>query len=296
MKKKCLLFIAPLLLPLYNQPHWQPRKTTLAVAAISGIVGYYAPVLIKKAQYYLTHPSIEQPQPKKQIIAELSLTGFINDASKLARTLHYCLKEDTINGVIVHVNSGGGNGGSSDLIRQEITHLAQHKPVVVYIENGCCSGAYLSVVPATTIIATDASAIGSIGIYTKYEKLHPEKYVDRHTGEKGSKKVTLLETHRRKTLLDPYSEDLTTQEQEELQENLMKAYTWFCKIVAQYRHLSIKDANIWGEGNIFTGQEAVELGLINQIGGYSTAVQEMQKLLEEKEKKAVKLEIKEIKP
>ncbi len=161
----------------------------------------------------------------------------------------------------------GGAAGTSQAVFGELTYLKQqhpHKPVVVYVENVCASGAYYIASPCDWIIANGSSFIGSIGVYIAAPRL--KEFINQFKIE-----YPITKTGKYKTTLNPFT-DSSQDEQSLLQELCNDTYTQFVEDVAKSRPvLAIKDADKWANGRIFTGKQALEMKLIDQIGSLSHA-------------------------
>lgn len=167
--------------------------------------------------------------------------------------------------VVVHVDSRGGSALASDLIWRELKQLDQEKPVIVYMGDVAASGGYYIATPGRKIVAQAATLTGSIGVITakavlreSYEKLHAQRYAiqrGRHAGL--------------------YQDDQKWDEEQrqKVVESVQHIYGAFLQRVAQSRHLDAAALDRLCNGRVWTGKQALEHGLIDQLGDFATAVQ-----------------------
>ncbi len=168
-----------------------------------------------------------------------------------------------VKAVLIRMDSPGGVAASSLEIFEEIKRI--DKPVVVSVGSSCASGGYYIACAADKIVANRASIIGSIGVILQipnYEGLYEKLGIHYTTIKQGEYK-------------DVGSADRPITEQEMLlmQEHTKKIYELFIADVAQSRGLDIDKVKELATGWIYLGQEAYELGLIDEVGTYNDALE-----------------------
>ncbi|MFI5333532.1 MAG: signal peptide peptidase SppA, partial [Candidatus Babeliales bacterium] len=177
----------------------------------------------------------------------------------------------SIKAILLRIDCGGGAAGTSQAVYNELTYLKQqypNKPVVVFIENMCASGAYYIACPCDWIVAAGSSFIGSIGVYIALPRL--KEFINQYKIE-----YQLTKTGKYKAILNPLL-DTSKDEQELLQELCNDTYQQFIEDVAKSRPvLALKNADKWANGTIFTGKQALGLNLIDQIGSLSHVEQQI---------------------
>jgi protease-4 len=144
------------------------------------------------------------------------------------------------------------------------------KPVVVSISETCASGAYYISCAADKIMANPASSVGSIGVILQVpnlEGLYDKLGID----------YTIIKQGKYKDIGSP-SREITLEERELLEEQTKKLYQQFISDVAESRSLSIDEVEDLATGWIYLGSEAVDLGLIDEIGTYKDAIDEAARL------------------
>jgi len=201
----------------------------------------------------------------------MSITQTLTNSGEYVRNLKKFFKDPSIKAILLRVDCPGGAAGTSQAIYNELTYLKQqypHKPVVVFVENMCASGAYYIACPCDWIVATGSSFIGSIGVYIALPRL--KEFINQYKIE-----YQVTKTGKYKAILNPLL-DTTKDEQELLQELCNDTYQQFIEDVAKSRPvLALKDADKWANGTIFTGRQALGLNLIDQIGSLSDVEQQI---------------------
>jgi protease-4 len=193
-----------------------------------------------------------------------SMRGQTMGSSTIARWLRRARKDKTIAAVVFRVDSPGGSAVASDVIGREVALTKREKPIIVSMSDVAGSGGYWVSMDANKIVAQPQTLTGSIGvIFGKFNliKLYEKLGV---TAEKIAygKRADLFSTFRK----------LTPEERELLKEEILWTYDHFTTKVAQGRHLTKEEVNEIGRGRVWTGQQAKEIGLIDELGGLSTAL------------------------
>lgn len=210
-----------------------------------------------------TYQDILQPKTR---IARISIEGLITDSTKYTESIKKLLKDPTTKALLLNINSCGGAAGASQALFTSINELKKiyPKPIMVYAENVCASGAYYIACTADTIIATPSAFVGSIGVYIP----HPEM---KELLNDYKIHYNVIKTGTYKAAGSPFMQD--TPEQMAMWQSLTDdTYKQFIADVASQRpQLKLEEENSWAQGRIFTGNQALALGLIDGIGSQMTA-------------------------
>jgi protease IV len=204
-------------------------------------------------------------------IAVVDVTGVILSPETVSGQLRKFGDDDSVKAILLHINSPGGDAAASQELYHEVLRVRQekHKKVVASIESVGASGAYYVASACDTIYANDASVVGSIGVimeWTNYgDLMHWAKLknVTIHAGEL-------------KDAGDP-SRDLTPKEEAYFQSLVDDMYGQFVHDVAEGRHTSDEKIRPLATGQVWTGQQALPLGLIDKAGGYRVALMDTAK-------------------
>ena len=186
-------------------------------------------------------------------------------SESLATILSELAEDPGVPAVVLRVDSPGGSALASDLMLREVVRLAELKPVVVSMSDVAASGGYYIASKATGIVAEPATITGSIGVVGG-------KFVLRRFQEDllGITHDTLA----RGANADFFSTlDHFSPEQAEQYERLMlRIYDAFVGHVAEGREMSREAVDAVAQGRIWTGKQALELGLVDQLGGLDVAL------------------------
>lgn len=219
-------------------------------------------------------------QNKECYYGLLKIVGDINleQAEKSIKRILAFSDDNNIKGVLIVINSPGGQSGTSELIFREIQMLAHIKPVVALVVNNGCSGAYKIAMASHWIVATAAASVGGIGSYRIVEK-HKNARVTK-SEYSADVEYEIFAGGKFKTIAFPESAALTPEQRDYLQADIDDTYRLFYTMVAQQRNMSLEKLSDWADGKIFTGEKALEKGLIDQVGGYSDAVKKLAELIQ----------------
>ena len=181
-------------------------------------------------------------------------------------TLEDLTKDDWIKAVVLRINSPGGSALTSELLWRAIEKVKQHKPVVVSIGNTAASGGYYMASGADAIFADPMSITGSIGVFATLP--NAQGFLE----DIGVRPQT-VKTHPNALGYSPY-QTLTQAFKNELKKGIEKTYDVFKERVAQGRSLDPEAVEKLAQGRVWTGKQALELGLIDRLGTLEEAIQE----------------------
>jgi protease-4 len=202
---------------------------------------------------------VKQPQ-----IARISISGFIAEDRDQADMLDRLAKNDAVKGVIVAINSTGGSTTGGEALYESLRKLAAAKPTVATIGTVGASAAYMAAIATDHIVARRTSITGSIGVIFEYPEV--SQLLD-----KLGVKVEDIKSAPLKAAPDPFHP--TSDEARAVVQGLVNdTYGWFVDIVAERRKLDRPLALTYADGRIYTGQQALNIKLIDELGGEETAV------------------------
>ncbi len=167
--------------------------------------------------------------------------------------------------VIVHVDSPGGSALASDLIWRELYLLNQEKPVVIYMGDVAASGGYYIAAPGRKIVAQRATLTGSIGVVTA-------KAVTQDAYTKIGANRQLIQRGANADLYD----DLHTWaggQRAKVEAGVLQVYDTFKARVAMGRNLPVATLDSIANGRVWTGTQALDHGLIDELGDFQRAVE-----------------------
>lgn len=194
-------------------------------------------------------------------------------AESTVKLIRKARKNPEYKGIILRVDSGGGSAQASDIILREL-ELAQtknKKPVVVSMAGVAASGGYYIACKADRIIAEETTltgSIGVIGIAFNAERMFNKIRVNWSTVKKG-KNADFPSIYRK------WSEE----EKERMTAYIEATYEDFVRLVDEGReNLNLEQVHEYAQGRVWTGKQALALGLIDKLGGMDTAIEEMREL------------------
>ncbi len=178
--------------------------------------------------------------------------------------------EDNVKGVLLAINSPGGTVGASKELYEAVKQLQEVKPVVVSMLDQATSGGYYAASPATKIYANPGALTGSIGVILS--NLNLKELLDRVGIE-----AQTIKTGPYKDIFSPYR-SISESERQFLQELLQNTYQNFVSDVAAGRKTDIEAIRKLADGRVFTGQQAKENGLVDDVGTEAVAVEALRQL------------------
>jgi len=164
--------------------------------------------------------------------------------------------DSNVKAVVLRVNSPGGSVvGSSEIYEQM---LAMTKPVLVSMGELAASGGYYVAAPADEIFANPATLTGSIGVISQFLDLSG-------LFEEYGVAATVIKSGKYKDTGSMFRE-MTDAEQEVWQSIIDQSYEEFVRIVAEGRDLPVEDVKVLADGRVYTGQQALDLELVDKLG------------------------------
>ncbi len=193
-------------------------------------------------------------------------------SDSVVAALRVAEKSRRIAAILLHVDSPGGDAFASDLIWREVERIRSKKPVVVLMGNVAASGGYYVSAPAGHVIARKNTITGSIGVVLARPVA---------AGLLGKLKVNPVAIGRgaRSNLLDPRRPP-TADELAVLNEQLRTVYDEFKNRVVSGRRIRLDALEEVAGGRVWTGVEALERGLVDEIGGFRAALEKARELAE----------------
>ena len=185
-------------------------------------------------------------------------------SDRFAEEFRELREDESVKAIVLRVNSPGGSATASDVILREILLTRKEKPVVVSMGNMAASGGYWIAAGANQIFAEENSITGSIGVFGLLSNI--QEIANNHG-------VTwdVVKTGR----LADISSNVRPRTEEELaiyQKSVSKTYDLFLRKVAKYRNLPKNKVHEIAQGRIWSGKEAVKIGLVDRIGGLEAAI------------------------
>lgn len=191
-----------------------------------------------------------------------TLSGSVVGADTIVKLIERAGDDSDVKALVLRVNSPGGGVVASDEIHHALVQL--DKPIVVSMGELAASGGYYISAPAEYIFATPHTLTGSIGVISEF--ISAEELMD----EVGVS-VEVVKSGRVKDFGSPYRE-MTDEERAYWQALIDETYEGFVGVVAEGRGMEPEDVRKLADGRIYTGQQALDLGLVDALGYYKDAV------------------------
>lgn len=169
-----------------------------------------------------------------------------------------------IKAIVLRVNSPGGSALASDIIWREVEITKKDKPVVVSMGNLAASGGYYFSCNADKIVADPTTITGSIGVFGMVPNI--SEFADRigiNAEQVGTNKRSLDYS-----LFEPMTDDFYAV----TKEGIESVYTTFVTKVAEGRNMTFEEVDKIAQGRVWTGKQALENGLVDQLGGLEDAI------------------------
>ena len=193
------------------------------------------------------------------------------DAQKVCADLQDLAKDKDVKAVVLRVNSPGGSAYASEQIWHQVMELKKVKPVVVSMGSYAASGGYYISCPANWIVAESNTLTGSIGIFGMF----PD--VSGLLREKLGLKFDEVKTNKY-ALFGTRSRPFTADELSHLESYIDRGYKLFCQRVADGRRLKVDQVDQVAQGHVWLGQDALKIGLVDQLGGVEVALRKAAQL------------------
>jgi protease-4 len=189
-----------------------------------------------------------------------------------ARLLRKARLDDSVKAVVLRVDSPGGSAFASEIIRQEILNLkAAGKPVVTQMGSYAASGGYWISASTDYIVASPSTITGSIGVFGLF-MTYEDSLGYLGISSDGVSTTELADFSPARGLVDGYK-DL-------FQLNVERTYGQFISLVAEERQLDVQRVDEIAQGRVWIGETALELGLVDELGGLDTALNKAAELAE----------------
>jgi len=204
-------------------------------------------------------------------IAIVEIRGVIAQSSGVIEEIHQYLEDDGVKAIILRIDSPGGGVGPSQEIHREVLKVKEKKKIVTSMGSVAASGGYYIACASDLIVANPGTITGSIGVLMEFTNIEE---LFRKIGIKG----VVLKSGEHKDIGSPFRE-MTPEEKRIIQEVIDSVHQQFIKAVAEGRKLDRSKVTEIADGRILTGEQAKQLGLVDQIGNLDDAIDATAKLV-----------------
>ncbi len=198
-------------------------------------------------------------------VAVVSLTGTIISSRSIVSTLQTLADNSSVKAIVLRVDSPGGGVAASQEIFEEVKSIRDSvKPIVVSMGSMAASGGYYVSCGATRIVANPGTITGSIGViamFPNYAKLM----------DKLGLEMDVIKSGKYKDSGSPFRK-MTEADKKYFQGVVENSYGQFLDVVAEERKLPIDKLKKFADGRVFTGEQALKLGLVDTLGSFEDAI------------------------
>lgn len=223
----------------------------------------YAKVQVKGAEKKFSRNKIAVIYASGDIGMSMGGEAIIGD--EIGREIRKVRQDSSYKAVVLRVNSPGGAVFDSEVIWREVKLTAEEKTMVVSFGDVAASGGYYIACPADQIVAHPNTITGSIGIFGMIPNM----------GELLNDKIGIstdvVKTNKNSDLLS-FSRPMTDYERQLMQQNIEEGYDLFISHVADGRNMTKEQVDEIGQGRVWSGENAKNLGLVDEFGGLQHAI------------------------
>jgi protease IV len=265
---------------------WVGKAILVVMAVIGSLVVAGIVGLFIMATSSSSEPAVPLPLSQKviesgssDIVAIVNISGEIGEdtpsnplgggvagvsARRMTRLLDKLADDEAVKAVVLRIDTPGGGVVASDEIYRKVKELRDQKPVVVSMGNVAASGGYYIAAGASHIIANPATLTGSIGVIAQFPELSG-------LFEKIGLEFRTFKSGEFKDMGSP-SRQITPEETAILNTITTQAYDQFVMAIVDGRQMDQAKVRQLGDGRIYTGQQAKDNGLVDQLGTLDDAV------------------------
>lgn len=213
---------------------------------------------------------LQKNMPLGDRVALIRIEGIITDSREATEELKEYVKNPSIKAIVLRIDSPGGAVAPAQEIYEEVRKAVAKKKVLVSMGSVAASGGYYIASPATRIIANPGTLTGSIGVIMEIPNIAGLM-------DKLGIKTEVVKSGRHKDIASIFR-GIGKEEREILQGVLDNVHAQFIKAVAEGRKMLPSDVEKIADGRVFTGEQALKAGLIDELGSLEDAVQAAAKL------------------
>lgn len=200
------------------------------------------------------------------ILAEgdVATSGDGISSEKICKLFQKVRNDKNITAVVFRINSPGGSALASEEIWREVAQTQKKKKVIVSMGDVAASGGYYIATPADRIFAEPTTITGSIGVFGMIP--YTGKFMENKLG------ITFDEVRTNQHSLTTLNKKLTPEELAVIQIQVDKIYTQFLTRVSNGRKMKMDQVGILARGRVWSGEDALRIGLVDELGGLSKAI------------------------
>jgi protease-4 len=193
------------------------------------------------------------------------VNGAVVGSDSLVEYIREARADDSIKAIVLRVDSPGGSSTASDVIWRELSISREnHRPVIVSMSDLAASGGYYIALGGDAIVAQPGTLTGSIGVYTG-------KFVVSGTLDKLGANIESTSNGKHAEIYSP-DRRFSAEERKKIEESMQVVYDQFIERTAAARHMTPEKVDEIAQGRVWTGAQAKQLGLVDELGGLYKAI------------------------
>src|SRR5512136_1369062 len=204
-------------------------------------------------------------------IAIVEIQGIIAQSSGIIEEIHEHLEDDRVKAIVLRIDSPGGGVGPSQEIHREILRIKSKKKVITSMGSVAASGGYYIACASDLIVANPGTITGSIGVLMEFTNIEE---LFKKIGIKG----VVLKSGKHKDIGSPFRE-MTPEDKRIVQDVIDNVHQQFVLAVAEGRKMDREKVMEVADGRILTGEQAKQIGLVDQIGNLQDAIDIVAKMV-----------------
>jgi protease-4 len=236
------------------------KRILTGIGVMAGLLVFFVLVIFIIGQY-ATRPGVLAFGDK---IAIVEIKGMISQSSAIIEEIQQYQEDEGVKAIILRIDSPGGGVGPSQEIYQEILRTKLKKKVVTSMGSVAASGGYYIACASDLIVANPGTITGSIGVLMEFTNIEE---LFKKIGIKG----VVLKSGEHKDIGSPFRE-MTPDEKKIMQEVIDNIHQQFVQAVATGRKMDQAKVMEIADGRILSGEQAKEIGLVDQLGNLQDAI------------------------
>jgi protease-4 len=245
------------------------KRILMGVAVITGLLVFFF-VLLFSIGRWVMKPGADQFSFGDKI-AVVEIRGVITHSSGIIEELNQYKEDEGIKAIILRIDSPGGGVGPSQEIHREVLKAKSKKKVITSMGSVAASGGYYIASASDLIVANPGTITGSIGVLMEFTNIEE---LFRKIGIKG----LVLKSGEHKDIGSPFRE-MTSDEKKIIQSVIDNVHQQFIQAVAEGRKLDRAKVVQVADGRILTGEQAKQVGLVDQMGNLQDAIDTTAKMV-----------------
>jgi protease-4 len=225
------------------------------------IIGLFVLLIVVSLLFVMLQKNL----PLGERVALIRVEGMIVDSKDTIYEIKEYVKDPLIKAIVLRIDSPGGAVAPAQEIYEEIKKAVAKKKVIASMGSIAASGGYYIASPATKIIANPGTLTGSIGVIMEIPNLEGLM-------SKLGIKTEVVKSGEKKDMASVFR-GIKKEERAILQKVLDNVHDQFITAVAEGRKMSYEDVKQLADGRIFTGEQALKVGLVDKLGNIEDAVQ-----------------------